>query len=142
MDKYTNILYQNTNLCLIDEKSKCKNKNEDMQESQAMQVEIDIENPSGIIKPGMYAKVLMQIGHEQEVLSLPVSTQWIFQNEAFIMAVNDSIVERIPLRKGLANKDYMEILNNAIDENTKVIIQGKGQVQPSQKVIPILKKEN
>ena len=110
--------------------------------SKTMQVEIDIENPSGIIKPGMYAKVLMQIGHEQEVLSLPVSTQWIFQNEAFIMAVNDSIVERIPLRKGLANKDYMEILNNAIDENTKVIIQGKGQVQPSQKVIPILKKEN
>jgi RND family efflux transporter MFP subunit len=110
--------------------------------SKTMQVEIDIENPLGIIKPGMYAKVLMRIGNEQEVLSLPVSTQWIFQNEAFIMAVNDSVVERLPLRKGLANKDYMEILNNAIDENTKVIIQGKGQVQPSQKVIPIVKKEH
>lgn len=110
--------------------------------SKTMQVEIDISNPKGIIKPGMYAKILMQIGNQTEVVSLPITTQWIFQNEPFILVVKDSIVERVQLRKGLSNKDYMEILNKKIDENTEVIIQGKGQVQPGQKVIPILKSEH
>lgn len=107
--------------------------------SKTMQVEVDINNPKGFIKPGMYAKVLMQITNREGVLSLPVTAQWIFQNQPFVLTVKDNKVERIPLRKGLSNKDYFEVLNSEITENTLVIVQGKGLVQPGQIVKPVFK---
>ncbi|MGR3301330.1 MAG: efflux RND transporter periplasmic adaptor subunit [Candidatus Scalindua sp.] len=107
--------------------------------SKTMQVEIDIDNPNGFIKPGMYAKVLMQISRRDSVLSLPVTAQWIFQNLPFVLIVKDGKVERVPLRKGLSNKDYFEVLNPEITESALVIVQGKGLVQPGQIVKPVLK---
>lgn len=107
--------------------------------SKTMQVEIDIDNPNGFIKPGMYAKVLMQISRRDSVLSLPVTAQWIFQNMPFVLIVKDGKVERVPLRKGLSNKDYFEVLNPEITESALVIVQGKGLVQPGQIVKPVLK---
>jgi len=96
--------------------------------SKTMQVEIDIDNPKGFIRPGMYAKALMQISSRDDVISLPVTAQWIFQNQLFVLIVKDDKVERIPLRKGLSNKDYFEVLNPEITESSMVIVQGKGLV--------------
>lgn len=107
--------------------------------SKTMQIEIDIDNPNGFIKPGMYAKALMQISRRESVLSLPVTAQWIFQNQLFVLIVKDDKVERVPLRKGLSNKDYFEVLNPEITESSLVIVQGKGLVQPGQIVKPVLK---
>ena len=89
----------------------------------------------------MYAKALMQISNREGVLSLPVTAQWIFQNQLFVLIVNDNKVERIPLRKGLSNKDYFEVLNPEITGNSLVIVQGKGLVQPGQIVRPVVKSE-
>lgn len=107
--------------------------------SKTMQVEIDIDNPDGFIKPGMYAKALMQVSRGESVLSLPVTAQWIFQDQPFILVVKNDRVERVHLRKGLSNKDYFEVLNPEITESTLVIVQGKGLVQPGQIVKPVLK---
>lgn len=109
--------------------------------SKTMQIEIDIDNPEGFIKPGMYAKVLMMISNRQGVLSLPVTAQWIYQDLPFVLMVKDDKVHRIPLRKGLSNKDYFEVLNPEITKNSLVIIQGKGLVQPGQIVNPVIKSE-
>lgn len=107
--------------------------------SKTMQVEIDIDNHDGFIRPGMYAKAIMEISSRESVLSLPVTAQWIFQNQPFVLIVNGHKVQRIPLRKGLADKDYFEALNPEITENSLVIVQGKGLVQPGQTVRPVLK---
>lgn len=109
--------------------------------SKTMQVEIDIDNPKGFIKPGMYAKALMQISSRERVLSLPVTAQVIYQNQTFVLVVNDGKVERVPLRKGLSNKDYFEVLNPEITGSSMIIVQGKGLVQPGQIVQPVFKNE-
>lgn len=109
--------------------------------SKTMQVEIDIDNPKGMIKLGMYAKALMQISNRDGVSSLPVTAQVMYQNQPFVLVIENNKVERIPLRKGLSNKDYFEVLNPEITENSMVIVQGKGLVQPGQIVKPVLKSE-
>lgn len=109
--------------------------------SKTMQVEIDIPNRNRMIKPGMYAKVLMQIDSRDSVLSLPVTAQVIYQNLPFVLVVVDGKVERVPLRKGLSNKDFFEVLNAEISSEAQVIIQGKGLVKPGQIVKPINKVE-
>ncbi|TAK48230.1 MAG: efflux RND transporter periplasmic adaptor subunit [Saprospiraceae bacterium] len=102
--------------------------------SGTMQVEIDLPNPNGLIKPGMYAKVSMQIESRKDVLSLPVTAQVMDKGEFFLMLVKDGKVERIPLKKGLANKDFFEVLNDGVDEAAQVIVQGKGLVKEGQAV--------
>ncbi|CAN5297918.1 efflux RND transporter periplasmic adaptor subunit [soil metagenome] len=106
--------------------------------SKTMQLEIDIENSSETIKPGMYAKVIMKVSSRANVLTLPLPAQSIYQDEYFVMAVRDNIVERIKVRKGLSDKDYFEVLNPEIGAETLVIIQGKGLVKEGQVVNPIL----
>lgn len=109
--------------------------------SKTMQVEIDIDNPDGFIKPGMYAKAIIRFTSRENVLSLPVTAQWIFQDRPFVLIVNGEKVKRISLRKGLSDKEYFEVLNPEITESTLVIVQGKGLVQPGQTVKPVLRIE-
>ncbi len=109
--------------------------------SKTMQVEVDIKNSNELIKPGMYAKALMQISSRDGVLSLPVTAQMIIKNQPFVLLVKEDKVIQVPLRKGLSNKDYFEVLNSEINENSLIIIMGKGLVQPGQSVNPILKSE-
>ena len=59
------------------------------------------------------------------------------------MIVNeDNKIEKIVLRKGLANKDFLEVLNSDITKDTKVILQGKGLVKEGDTVNPIMKEND
>ena len=103
--------------------------------SKTMDVEIDLQNPNGKIKPGMYAKVNLGLGSRADVLSLPATAQVIFQKNFFLYVVDkNNIVERVPLRKGLANKDFFEVLNSEINAESKVVVQGKNLIKPGQEV--------
>jgi len=109
--------------------------------SRTMQVEIDIENSKGTIKSGMYAKVEIQINSSESVTSLPVTAQVMFQDKAYLYVVKEGKTERVPLQKGLSNKDYFEVLNTDISEESQIIVRGKNLVKPGQIVKPILKVE-
>ncbi|MDF1517551.1 MAG: efflux RND transporter periplasmic adaptor subunit [Lutibacter sp.] len=109
--------------------------------SKTMQVEINLENPDGKILTGMYARVLLQIDSRENILSLPVIAKVSHKNEDYVLVVDNSIVKRIPVRVGLFNKDYFEVLNDDISPETMVIVKGKGLVKPGQMVEPVLNKE-
>ena len=109
--------------------------------SKTMRVEIDIDNSEGSIITGMYAKVLMRIESRENILSLPLTSQIMYQDEPFILIVKDNKVERISFRKGLSGKEYFEVLNSNITAESLVIVRGKGLVNPGQIVEPILKGE-
>ena len=103
--------------------------------SKTMDVEVDLQNAGGKIKLGMYAKVNLGLGSRADVLSLPATAQVIFQKNFFLYVVDENnIVQRVPLRKGLANKDFFEVLNADINSESKVIVQGKNLIKPGQEV--------
>ena len=110
-------------------------------QSKTMQVEIDLNNAKGEILTGMYAQALLQVGSRKNILSLPILSKVRFQNEDYLLVVKDQKVERVPLRIGLSDKDYFEVLNEGITKQTQVIVNGKGLVTPGQLVNPILKSE-
>ncbi len=102
--------------------------------SKTMQVEIDINNDKGNIISGMYAKVFINMGSQEEVLSVPQTALVTYQDEPHLWVVDDGIVHRIHIRKGLSGKDYFEILGTQIKATSQVIVQGKGLVKEGQKV--------
>ena len=107
--------------------------------SGTMRVEIDLENPNGDILPGMYAKVRIQVNSRNDVLSLPVTAQLVQQDAFFVLEVRDLTVNRVPLRKGIMNREFFEVLNPEISHQSQVIVQGKSLVKPGQQVRPIIK---
>ena len=102
--------------------------------SRTMQVEIDLENPDGKIITGMYAKAFLKVDSRENILSLPVKTKVKYKNEDYVLVVKDDKVERVPVKIGLSDKDYFEVLNADITAETKVITNGKGLVKPGQVV--------
>ncbi len=109
--------------------------------SKTMQVEIDLKNPEGKILSGMYAKALLQIDSRENILSLPVIAKVSYKNEDYVLAVVEGKVKRLPVKIGLSNQDYFEVLNDDISVETKIIVEGKSLVKPEQTVEPILKQE-
>jgi membrane fusion protein (multidrug efflux system) len=106
--------------------------------SKTMQVEIDLENPDGKIISGMYAKVLLQINSRENIQSLPVIAKISHKNEDYVLAVEGGKVKRIPVKVGLSNQDYFEVMNDMITADTKVIVQGKGLVKAGQIVEAVI----
>lgn len=105
--------------------------------SKAMDIELDIENKNLAIKPGMYAKVNMQISSRDNVLSVPNTALVVYQDDFFVYTVENGTVKRLPVRRGLQNKDYFEILDADIKPSTLIIVRGKNLVEPGMKVEPI-----
>ena len=109
-------------------------------QSKTMKVQIDIPNADGKLRPGMYAKAFIELQGRDDVLSLPMEAQVIYKDEYFVLTVDDNgIVKRVPIRKGLANNEYFEVLNPEITDSSKVIIVGKSLVKPGHEVNAILK---
>ncbi len=106
--------------------------------SKTMQVEIDLKNDNGEVITGMYAKVLMQLKSRSGLLSLPVISKISYNNEDYVWVVENSIVKRMPIKIGLSDAGFFEVLNAGITQETEVIIKGKGLVNEGQMVEPKL----
>ncbi len=106
-------------------------------QSKTMQAEIDLDNAEGSIKPGMYARVMINPQNHNEVLSLPQKTKIMIDDISHILVVEDGIVKEKVIRSGLEGRLFFEILNPEITLATQVIVQGKSLVKEGQQVKPI-----
>jgi len=102
--------------------------------TKTMQVQLDIPNRNGKIKAGMYANVAIQLQSTGDKISLPNEVLIAIKSEFFILQVKDGIVKRTLIKKGLSNTQFFEVLSNEINENSKVIVEGKAMVREGMKV--------
>jgi RND family efflux transporter MFP subunit len=110
--------------------------------AKTMQIEIDIPNKDHRIKPGMYARVSIRLSSRDQALSVPNTALVVHQNDFFVYVVENGVVQRVPVRKGLSNKDYFEILDAGITDASQVVVRGKNQIQPGMNVQPILTQQS
>ena len=102
--------------------------------NKTMQVQLDSPNRNGKIKAGMYANVAIQLQSTGDKISLPNEALIAIKSEFFILQVKDGIVKRTLIKKGLSNTQFFEVLSNEINENSKVIVEGKAMVKEGMKV--------
>ena len=102
--------------------------------TKTMQVQLDIPNRNGKIKAGMYANVAIQLQSTRDKISLPNEVLIAIKSEFFILQVKDGIVKRTLIKKGLSNTHFFEVLSDEINENSKVIVEGKAMVKEGMKV--------
>ena len=95
--------------------------------TKTMRVEIDIPNKTGLFKPGMYAKLRIAL-KDHGSLSVPLLAISGKKGNNHIYIVKDNIVSKMKVSLGLEDKEYIEVLNNDLNENDLVIIKGKEMV--------------
>ncbi len=93
--------------------------------SGTFQVEIRVDNPDMALRPGMFARVALNLGEKESLLvpALAVRKQ-VGSDERFVFVVEDEVAHRRPVRLGRTYDDQLEILSG-IAEGEMLVVSGQ-----------------
>ncbi len=92
--------------------------------TKTMLAEVDLENASSELRPGMYATAKIGVEKHSAVLLLPVEAVFMEKTSASVFAVADGKAKKIPAKTGFNDGAFVEILEGA-SVDVPVILVGK-----------------
>ena len=102
--------------------------------TRTMDTEVDVQNPSLVLVPGMYAEVNLQLAEKGNVLAVPVTA--IDTDSGSVMVVtSDNKIEVRKVKLGLETADRVEV-QSGLSEGDLVVVGNRGGLQPGQAVQP------
>ncbi len=88
-------------------------------------VEVHMDNPNGLIKPGMFATVKVVLAQKRDVFSVPLNTVIHKDDKTFVYVVDDlGVAHKTEVAIGIQNDKKIEI-TNGVTEGMKVVIKGQ-----------------
>jgi Cu(I)/Ag(I) efflux system membrane fusion protein len=103
-------------------------------DTRTTDVEIEVENTSGLLKPGMFARVSVETGTPQPSLAIPRSALLTRGTEKGVFLLDDAtstVFRRV--RIGRIQDDFVEILEG-LEEGTVVVTSGAQKLNEGDKV--------
>jgi RND family efflux transporter MFP subunit len=110
-------------------------------ETRTMETEIDVENQDLSISPGMYANTEMQLGHADNVVTIPVEALVLQGNRQTVYVLDAG--NRVHVRNvevGLRGSKLAEI-KTGLESGDRVILGGQENYNEGEQVTPILTQE-
>jgi RND family efflux transporter MFP subunit len=105
-------------------------------ETRTMHTEIDVENPQGTLKEGMYAEVKLVLQEENNALSVPVQAIQRDSSGASVLMVDaEGRIQETEVKLGAESSDRVEVLEG-LAENDRVVIGNRGGFHAGDKVQP------
>jgi RND family efflux transporter MFP subunit len=105
-------------------------------QTRTMETEIDFDNRSGRLIPGMYTEARLSLREKKNALTIPLEAISRNGEEATVLAVNaDNIVEERKVRLGLEDSTRVEVLSG-LQEGERVIIGNRGEYHNGEKIQP------
>jgi len=105
-----------------------------LQESnRSLRAEIDVANPKGVMRPGMYAMATIRLAESSDALVVPATAILRDSGGTACMIVNDGKIVRRPVELGLRSGGEIEILSG-IDESQMIILKQPETLKPGQSV--------
>jgi multidrug efflux pump subunit AcrA (membrane-fusion protein) len=86
--------------------------------TRTLRTEIDLPNPDGIFRPGMYATARIPVSRP-ESLTLPTSSVFLQDDQAWVVRLVANKAVRTPVRLGLRDRQRVEVLRkqtHAVDQ--------------------------
>jgi membrane fusion protein (multidrug efflux system) len=94
-------------------------------------------NPDGLLLPGQYAEVIVQVGGPREALVIPQSAVQEDQTGRFVLVVDgDDVATRRRVELGARQGIYWEV-RSGLTEGERVIYQGTQKARPGSPVEPM-----
>jgi HlyD family secretion protein len=101
--------------------------------NRSLRVEIDIDNPEGVLRPGMYATAHILLDERADALTLPVTAVLREGLETFCCCVESGKIAHRKIALGLRSGADVEILSGLDAGDTVVLARGES-LQPGQAV--------
>ena len=103
------------------------------QKTRTMPVELDIDNGSGRLAPGMFADVSWPLERLRPSLLVPASAVATTLERTFVVRIRDGMVEWVDVRPGLFLGDRVEVFGE-LAEKDAVAVRGTDELKPGAKV--------
>lgn len=101
--------------------------------NRSLRVEIDLPNPTGELRPGMYAKVEVLLDERVDVLTLPVTAIAREGSATYCCAVVSGKIERKPVELGLRSGGEVEI-RSGIEADQMIVLARADSLNEGQAV--------
>jgi RND family efflux transporter MFP subunit len=102
-------------------------------ETKTMSAELDLANPKGAIRPGMYAKVTIQIDQPGAESRSKKKLRPVEKPDHFVLVVRGGAVVKVPIEIGHENGVEFEV-RKGLAGNEEVIVAGKNLVGEGDRV--------
>jgi RND family efflux transporter MFP subunit len=105
-------------------------------QTRTMETEIDFENRSGRLMPGMYTETRLSLREKKNALTIPLEAVSRNGEEASVLAVDaQNVVEERKVRLGVEDSTRVEVLSG-LNEGERVIIGNRSEYHNGQKIQP------
>jgi RND family efflux transporter MFP subunit len=101
--------------------------------TRTMPVEVELRNPGGDLRPGMYAAVLIVLERKADALTVPSAAVVTEKNEASLFTVVDRMARRLSVKTGVSDGVRTEI-TQGLQPGQAVILVGKQALKDGQAV--------
>jgi multidrug efflux pump subunit AcrA (membrane-fusion protein) len=98
-----------------------------------LRTELDLPNPKGVLRPGMYATVHIVLQERRDVLTVPVSAVVAADKQSFCWTVHEGRAVRKPLVLGLQVGGDVEVLSG-LQGDERVVQSLSGTLEEGQAV--------
>lgn len=101
--------------------------------TRTLPVELDVENASGRLTPGMFVEVLWPMERSRPSLLIPASSVATTTERAFAVRIRNGAVEWVDVRQGLTIGDRVEVFGD-LAEGDQVALRGTDELRPGSQV--------
>lgn len=101
--------------------------------TRTMPVELDVDNESGELEPGMYATVKWRIKRPYSTLFLPTSALVTSQERTFVIRVKDNVASIVKVKTGRIMDGRIEVLG-PVAEGDQVILNASDEYRDTDRV--------
>ena len=103
--------------------------------TRTMTTEVDVENPQGVIKAGMYAYVRLPLRVANQALAVPLQALTIGDSPTVMVLAKDGRLEERKVKVGIRTADKAEIVSG-LEEGDPVVVSNRAVLEAGEKVKP------
>jgi RND family efflux transporter MFP subunit len=102
--------------------------------TRTAQIEVEIQNPTTRLKPGMYARVNLTIEQRANALVVPANAVIDREGQRGVFLANDNVAAFRPVQIGIEDSARVEILSG-VTEKDQVITTGAAALQDGDRIL-------
>ncbi|MHB8455750.1 MAG: efflux RND transporter periplasmic adaptor subunit [Acidiferrobacterales bacterium] len=96
-------------------------------QSRTVKVWVLLHNPGDLLKPSMFARVTVVLGHTQDALTIPNSAILEAEGEKFVFVKEGSKFHRVDVTLGASDAEYSEITHGLVPAD-QVVTEGVREI--------------
>ena len=105
--------------------------------TRTMPVELDVNNQSGELSPGMFPEVQWPVYRSQATLFIPTKAVVTTTEKTFVIRVRNNTAEWVSVRRGASVGEQVEVFGD-LEPNDQVVARGTDELRSGTKVVPRL----